>query len=287
MSKPVLAFVAMQLVQERLLDLDRPLVDYLGHDYLPGQPDHRRITARMALTHRTGFVNWRTGYDEMGGPAIAVPAGVGLHVFGRRHPVPARAMERSSESRSTGWRGAPVRAARPRPHEFVWTEALEADLASGHHEDGTYKDRTRYRKPNAAYSLYTTPSEYARLMLTLQHPELLGARALTKASIDHAAAELRVDDGDAIPRPGLARSVATIAQWAGAWRSRRKATLSSTPDRTVRLPVVRPVQPRKGLGPRHIRQRRGRFPPARDGDRENRGPLRPTPPAGTTRSRGR
>ena len=40
----------------------------LGHDYLPDQPEHRRITARMALTHRTGLANWRMGYDDLGGP---------------------------------------------------------------------------------------------------------------------------------------------------------------------------------------------------------------------------
>jgi CubicO group peptidase (beta-lactamase class C family) len=39
MSKPILALVAIQLIQEGRLDLDRPLVDYLGHDYLPDQPE--------------------------------------------------------------------------------------------------------------------------------------------------------------------------------------------------------------------------------------------------------
>jgi len=47
-------------------------------------------------------------------------------------------------------------------------------------------------------------------MLTLQRPELLGKRALTNASIElMLQRHQRVDDGDAIPRPGLARSVAT------------------------------------------------------------------------------
>ncbi len=92
----------------------------------------------------------------------------------------------------------------------MWTEAIERDLASGHREDGSYKEHTHYRKPNAAYSLYTTPTEYARLMLTLESPELLGDRALTRASIDQLLQrQLRVDDGDAIARPGRARSVAT------------------------------------------------------------------------------
>jgi CubicO group peptidase (beta-lactamase class C family) len=202
MSKPVFALVAMQFVQDGRLDLDRPLVEYLGHDYLPDQPEHRRITARMALTHRTGFENWRAGYDEMGGP-LSLPfapgseytySGEGMLFLQRAvEAIAGQPLDRLAAERLF----APLRLART---SFVWTEALEKDLASGHRDDGSYKDRTRYRNPNAAYSLYTTPTEYARLMLTLQH----------SATVDlMLQRELRVDDENAIPRPGLARSVAT------------------------------------------------------------------------------
>ncbi len=212
MSKPVLALVAMQLVQEGRLDLDRPLVAYLEHDYLPDQPDHRRITARMALTHRTGFANWRAGYDEMGGPLpLQFSPGSEYAYSGEGILFLQRAMEAITgqplDSLAHERLFAPLGLART---SFVWSDALEIDLASGHRSDGSYKDRTRYRKPNAAYSLYTTPTEYARLLLTLRHPELLGHRAITRASTElMLQRQLRVDDDDAIPRPGLARSVAT------------------------------------------------------------------------------
>lgn len=212
MSKPILGLVAIQLVQEGRLDLDRPLIDYLGHDYLPDQPEHRRITARMALTHRTGLVNWRAGYDEMGGPlplefapgSEYAYSGEGVLFLQRTiEAITGQSLDHLAQQRLF----APLGLVRT---SFVWTDAIEADLASGHRDDGSYKDRTRYRKPNAAYSLYTTPTEYARLMLTLQRPELLGERALTRASIDTMLQrELRVDDDDAVVRPGGARSVAT------------------------------------------------------------------------------
>jgi CubicO group peptidase (beta-lactamase class C family) len=211
MSKPVLALVAMQLVQEGRLDLDRPLVDYLGHDYLPDQPAHRRITARMALSHRTGFENWRAGYDEMGGPLSLQVApgseytysGEGILFLQRAvESIAGEPLDRLAQERLFGPLGL-VRTS------FVWTQALGADFASGHRADGSFKERTRYRRPNAAYSLYTTPAEYARLMLTLRRPELLGGRALTRECIDvMLERQLRLDDGDANPRPGLARPVA-------------------------------------------------------------------------------
>ena len=93
---------------------------------------------------------------------------------------------------------------------YVWTEAVEQNLASGHKEDGAFKERTHYRKANGAYSLYTTPTEYAQLMLTLMRPQVLGERAFTTASVDLMLRhEQRVPDEDAIARPGLSRSVAT------------------------------------------------------------------------------
>ena len=54
MSKPFFAYLLLKLVEERRFDLNRPLVQYLGGDYLAGDPRHRRITAHMALSHTTG-----------------------------------------------------------------------------------------------------------------------------------------------------------------------------------------------------------------------------------------
>jgi CubicO group peptidase (beta-lactamase class C family) len=170
LSKPILALVALQLVQEDRLELDRPLVEYLGHDYLPDHPEHRRITARMALTHQTGLPNWRMGYAEMGG--LEFPPGSeytysGEGIFFLQQAIEkhtATSLERLSQEQLF----APLRLTHT---GYTWTEAVEKDLASGHRADGTFKERTRYREPNGAYSLYTTPSDYARLMLTLIAPE--------------------------------------------------------------------------------------------------------------------
>ena len=237
MSKPILALVAMQLVQEGRLDLDRPLVEYLGRDYLPDQPDHRRITARMALTHRTGFENWRAGYDEMGGPlalssrrapSTRTRARGSCSCNGRWRRSPAQPLERLAQERLF----APLGLART---SFVWTEMLETDLASGHREDGSYKERTRYRKANAAYSLYTTPIEYARLMLSLMRPELLGERAFTPESIELmlAAASCAWTTRTRFCGPASRGPSPPTARWVGASTSRRRRHRLSTPARTA------------------------------------------------------
>jgi CubicO group peptidase (beta-lactamase class C family) len=212
MSKPIMALSALQLIQQHRLELDTPLVSYLGHDYLTDQPEQGLITARMALTHRTGLPNWRFGYDEMGGPLpVLVAPGSDFRYSGEGMLFLQRAMETIVGGPLDAYAGTELFAPLGLTHtSYVWTEAVERSLASGHKEDGAFKERTHYRKANGAYSLYTTPTEYAQLMLTLMRPDVLGERAFTKASVDLMLRhEERMPDEDAIARPGLARSVAT------------------------------------------------------------------------------
>lgn len=62
LSKPVFAYVVMQLVSAGTLDLDRTLGSYLP---LPNASDERAkaITIRHALSHSGGWQNWRTQRD--------------------------------------------------------------------------------------------------------------------------------------------------------------------------------------------------------------------------------
>lgn len=78
LSKPVFAVLVMKLVEEGVLDLDKPLQDYLKkpiYEYTPTKKWHdnysdlkndtlyKQITARMCLDHTSGFHNWRW-YEE-------------------------------------------------------------------------------------------------------------------------------------------------------------------------------------------------------------------------------
>jgi D-alanyl-D-alanine-carboxypeptidase/D-alanyl-D-alanine-endopeptidase len=72
-AKTVFAYIAMLYIQKKLIDLDKPLVEYLnkplpdykingwrrGYQDIKDDERYKKITARMCLTHTTGFPNWR------------------------------------------------------------------------------------------------------------------------------------------------------------------------------------------------------------------------------------
>ena len=66
LSKPVFAYLVMKLVDEGVLDVDRPLYRYLERplyeytDYADLKDDERykMLTARIVLSHQSGFPNW-------------------------------------------------------------------------------------------------------------------------------------------------------------------------------------------------------------------------------------
>jgi CubicO group peptidase (beta-lactamase class C family) len=64
LSKPILAYALLRMRDDRLIDLDRPLWEYLPYKDLPASDQAKQITARHALSHSTGLQNWRFNRDN-------------------------------------------------------------------------------------------------------------------------------------------------------------------------------------------------------------------------------
>jgi CubicO group peptidase (beta-lactamase class C family) len=65
LGKPLFAYAVLKLVDAKVLDLDRPLYDYLP---IPEASSARmkRVTIRQVLSHTTGLPNWRQPAEEPG-----------------------------------------------------------------------------------------------------------------------------------------------------------------------------------------------------------------------------
>jgi len=67
LSKCIFSYIVMRLYDRGMIDLDRPLIDYVGsyQRFDPKDPRYAKITARMVLRHTTGLPNWGDKYAEL------------------------------------------------------------------------------------------------------------------------------------------------------------------------------------------------------------------------------
>ncbi|HEX6588451.1 MAG TPA: serine hydrolase domain-containing protein, partial [Longimicrobiales bacterium] len=202
MSKPVYTYPFMKLVEDGVIDLDTPLVRYLGRDYLDGDTLHRAITARMVLAHTTGFPNWRgddglavefvpgtqVGYSGEGFQYLQT---VVEHVTGLRMDAFARERLFDPLGLSTA--------------SYVWLDAYDTLAAWGHTAEGEPRPREPYTEPNAAYTLYVTPSDFARILIQIMRPDAGAPHSLSEATRGlMLASQHVVPDREPIARPGQA-----------------------------------------------------------------------------------
>jgi CubicO group peptidase (beta-lactamase class C family) len=168
LSKPAFAYTVLVASRDGLLDLDTPLSAYLPEPYIAGDPRLHQITARHVLSHTPGFPNWRPKEQPL---RIHFSAGERFAYSGEGHVYLQRVIEHLSGQPLDAWmRSRLLGPLGMQRSSYVWVDTYETEAARGHDEEGKPTEMRRMRGPNAAYSLYTTPSEYARFVGALLQP---------------------------------------------------------------------------------------------------------------------
>ncbi|MBK7500302.1 MAG: serine hydrolase [Ignavibacteriales bacterium] len=206
MSKPVFAYLVLKLVEKGKLDLDKPLYDYLPENFICEDEDYsKQITARMILSHTSGLPNWRKGSEENESPLpIYFKPGTKFSYSGEGIYYLQRVVEHITNE--------PLESIAKRTlfdklglesTSFVWTEKLNPQIATGHNTDGKCNERKKYLHGNAAYTLYTTSDEYAKLIIEIMKPGNQNDYSLSNSMIKEMLThQVRVDTREVIDRPG-------------------------------------------------------------------------------------
>jgi CubicO group peptidase (beta-lactamase class C family) len=218
MTKPMFAYVAMKLAEQGPLDLDRPLVSYLEPASLRGQPDHGRMTARMMLSHTSGLPNWRKGDEERDGPLpVTFTPGSRFSYSGEGFYYLQQVVEQITGEPFELYARKTLLDPLGLAHtSFVWTERLDAHIAAGHDDRGAFLEKTRYVHANAAYTLYTSPDDYATFLIAIMAPDTAAQYSLRQGSIANMLAhQVAVPSREPIERPGKAK--ASAVYWGLGW----------------------------------------------------------------------
>ena len=186
-SKPTFAYLVMQLVEKGLLELDRPLVDYLDRpigeypnwEDLKDDPRLREITARRVLTHTTGWPNFRMQL-EGGKLGFVFPPGERFSYSGEGFHFLQMVVENITGKPLDVLARESLFVPLNMSHtSYVWESTFETNNADGHTERQRRIKKSRGGGPSAAGSLLTTASDFARLLLAA-----LNGEGLTQNSID-------------------------------------------------------------------------------------------------------
>ena len=153
----------MSLVEGGLLELDRPLSEYLAEPYLADDKRAASITSRMVLSHTTGFPNWR----QDGPLFLRWSPGTSWGYSGEGYSYLQEVVEHlAGTSLDLYLADAVLRPLGMNDSSFAWQDADETRLALGHSPEG--KLRPPFHPPRAkaaAGGMFTTVSDYLRFLL--------------------------------------------------------------------------------------------------------------------------
>jgi CubicO group peptidase (beta-lactamase class C family) len=162
LSKPVFTYGVLKLVDQGKLGLDVPLTTYLPKPFVAGDERLARITARIVLSHRTGFPNWPA---DDGSVSIYFTPGERFSYSGEGYIYLQRVVEQI--------RGKPLNDYMTEAvftplgmtsSSYVWRRDFDALTATGHDSDGKAVELEKPKEALAASTLNTTAKDYARFV---------------------------------------------------------------------------------------------------------------------------
>lgn len=176
LSKPVFAYGVLKLVDQGRLDLDAPLTKYLPKPYIEGDPRLEKITARIVLSHRTGFPNWRGDGNPL---TIRFTPGERFSYSGEGFVYLQKVVEQITGKPLNDYMTEAVfQPLGMTSSSYLWRSDYDARTATGHDASGQPGEKNKPNQANAASSLHTTPGDYALLVEALLNGTGLNRKTL-------------------------------------------------------------------------------------------------------------
>ena len=179
LSKPVFAYIVLQLADRGVIDLDTSLLEYmdietaraehLGQDFV--DPRVEEITARLVLTHTSGFPNWRRN----GELALLFDPGERFGYSGEGFGLLQKVIEHLTGSSLEELAEELVFGPLGMTHSTYTPAVLDLDDFAWPHDGAgvpeprpdNLEQRMARAKPHAAATLMTTAPDYARFLIAL------------------------------------------------------------------------------------------------------------------------
>ena len=166
MTKPITAIVALKLINARKWDLDEPIYKYYNDTDIANDPRAKLLTARIILSHQTGFPNWR-GNNKDGKLSFEFDPGTKYQYSGEGYEYLRKAIEKrfkkSLEQLADELIFKPLKM---RDTRFIWDDKMDSTrFAKWHNEKGGLYETQKNKTANAADNLLTTVEDYSKFLV--------------------------------------------------------------------------------------------------------------------------
>ena len=187
-SKTIFSFFVLKMVDEDLLDLDTPLYTYMEYPDIAYDDRYKLITARMVLSHTSGFPNLRYldeqgNYNPNGKLTIQFKPGTKFQYSGEGYEYLAKViahlkgvkMNELQESIKT----TIFDPLNMKKSSFVWNDYIEKHRVDGHFKgklNKGYGNNANDPDFKASSSLQTESKEYANFLMALMNHEIISEK---------------------------------------------------------------------------------------------------------------
>lgn len=185
LSKPLFAYMVMKYVEKGLIELDKPLHEYLPYEDISHDERYKKITARMVLDHTTGFPNWRT--DHEGDLFISFKPGTQFQYSGEGYQYLAMVLASLLQTDLIGLENEYQKViAQPlglKVTKFVQDQYNLNNKATPH-KNGKGRKQTYEPEFGAAFSIHTESRDFAKWLMVLLNEDELNHESYTELFAD-------------------------------------------------------------------------------------------------------
>jgi CubicO group peptidase (beta-lactamase class C family) len=183
-TKVAFAFMVMQLVDDGVLDLDKPVYQYLpkplpeydAYKDLANDLRYQKITARMLLTHTSGFPNWRRFTDDGKLSINFEPGSRFAYSEGGIALLQLVVESMTKKSLADLMRERVFQPLGMKRTSMVWEDRFESDYANGYDEKEHSLGPQKRTRADAAGSMQTTLADFSRFVAAVMQGKVCASR---------------------------------------------------------------------------------------------------------------
>jgi CubicO group peptidase (beta-lactamase class C family) len=178
----------MRLVEKGILDLDKPLYQYLPFEEVAHDDRYKLITARHVLSHQTGFPNWAER-NEKGQFDLKFTPGTDFGYSGEGFEYLKRVVEHITQKDIGTILEEELLIPLHWKHVYFQGSKYVAEFAAHGHYDNSPTDIRLIKKPMMAYSMNTEAKSFSTFMLALRNKKGLKPETYKEMFKIHAPRE--------------------------------------------------------------------------------------------------